>query len=120
MEKFEYVIFIFVYMMVIGLVSSAFNPDMYSFGEEDYVTQSEIDTGDVRQTSPEDPSLWEKITGFFGGVFNVLGSIFTFMWAGLTLNIPNVPLIIKIALCSPMWVGLGYIIMTNLNPLSSD
>ena len=105
MEKIDFVIFIIIYMMVVGIVSSIFNPEMYSFGEEDYVSP-EI------QEQVRNDNWWDGIVNAITGIATALGNIISFLWAGLTLNIPEVPLVVRVVMCSPMWGAMGYTIVT--------
>jgi ABC-type sugar transport system permease subunit len=108
MEKLDFVIFVVVYMMVIGIVSSVFNPDMYSFDEEDYIQP------EMAEQQSQDSNWWDGIVAFVSGAIDVIVGISTFLWAGLTLNIPEVPETIRVVMCSPMWAGMGYVIFTAL------
>lgn len=107
-DKLHFIIFIIIYMMVIGLVSSIFNPGMYAFGEDDYVSAEEA--GAEQRIEEGESNWWDPIINGILGVFDTLAAVATFLWAGLTLNIPEVPFVVKILLCSPMWVGTGYVI----------
>jgi len=106
MQDTEFVIFVVVYMLIIGIVSSIFNPGIYYFGEEDFISAEEVGY----EEHYEDASWYQPILDFFGGTFNMILNIFAFLWACLTLNIEGVPWVVKILLCSPMYGGMGYII----------
>jgi len=114
MEKIDFVIFICIYVIVVGVVSSVFNPDQYTFGDEDYISQPAMD--DYIEEDDEEPGLLEGfIDWIVGGVTMVADGIrmfFTFIWAGFTLNIPEVPALIRIVMCSPVWGGSIYLFAT--------
>lgn len=109
----NFVIFLIIYMMVIGIVSSVFNPAMYSFGTDDYIEAGQFQEKADDFTDPDEPEnepFWQPIADFFAGTFTVVGSIFMFLWAGFTLNIPSVPIVIRALMCSPIWGGLAWIL----------
>lgn len=105
----DFVIFIVIYIMVIGIVSSVFNPAMYSFGEDDYINP---DSYEVKK--PESQSWWDKLLDAFSAIFNFVRSVMAFLWAGLTLDIPDIPWMVKVIFCAPIWGGTLYVIGSTL------
>jgi len=110
MEKIDFVIFIIIYIMVIGLVSSFMNPDMYSFGEEDYLIGEQF----AEDKTQDSDDWWQGLVNFVVGTINAIATIAMFLWSGFTLNIPGIPLVIKALLCSPIYGGLAYLIATYM------
>ena len=108
MEKLDFIIFVIIYMMVIGVVSSIFNPSMYSFGDDDYIGTE----GFEQPEQVKDKNIFEKLWDFGKSVVAGVASIGMFLYAGFTMNIPDVPWIIKILMLSPIYGGMAYIIAT--------
>lgn len=99
---------------MIGIVSSVFNPDMYAFGDDDYVNQPAMD--EFSGTKEDKGVIGNFIDWVIGGaslVFNAIMMVFTFIWAGFTLDIPSVPNIIRIVMCSPIW-GATILLVVSL------
>jgi len=113
MQDTDFVIFLIIYMMVVGIVSSVFNPGMYTFGEEDYIGNSQFE-----ESQQKDNSFFDKIVNAVSSVIDAFVGIVTFLYAGFTLNIPAVPAIIRIVMCSPIWGGTAYLIAKYIRGMS--
>jgi len=115
-SELNFIIFLVIYIMVIGIVSSVFNPQQYSFGAEDTVSGEQF--GAQPNAEKQDKGI---ITGFIDavvgavtGFIRVIATIVTFLWSAFTLNIPDVPWMVRIIMCSPIYGGMAYVIIKLL------
>lgn len=91
MKLVEILIFCLFYFLTIGIVSSIFNPGLYS-----------VSTGIGYPYSMPNP------------VFDFGNAFFSFIEAGLSLDIPDIPAIVKLVMLLPMYGALAYFIYCNI------
>jgi hypothetical protein len=98
----ELLVFFIFYFLAVAIVSSLFNPGMYSVG-----------TG-----APYPPGMhlenWQTGGATNPGDVTYGWQFMSFIGAGLSLNIPDIPAIVRIVMLLPMYGALAYFIWCNL------
>jgi hypothetical protein len=93
--KLNFFVFLCIYVIIVGVVCAMFNPSVTGFDNNPY---KESNTFADKKTPATD--LWGMF-GFIGDIVKVALSVF---WAGLTLNIPDVPIIVKAFMVTPVFL----------------
>lgn len=101
MKLVEILVFVIFYFLAIGIVSSVFNPSMYNVNQDYKMPQGWTLTG-------YDSSNPNSVNVNWGDYINA------FIGAGLTLDIPDVPLMVKILMLLPMYGALAYFVWCQL------
>lgn len=110
--KLNFFVFLIMYILVVGVVSAIFDP----VGLGLVTTNENIAEGankfpiDVSKTGPKDNpnplggapnvGIWDAI----GKVAGIIGTAIGIFWAGLSFNVPGVPLLLRTFMVIPVFV----------------
>lgn len=127
--KLNFFVFLIVYFMVVGLVAALFDPSLVGVGKDPSLQDLEkktaypnidIDGKDAKTEKDKQinplgnlPQMadWDK--GAFGKISELFGTGIGIFWAGLTFNIPDMPLLLRLFMVIPV-VGAFMIVMLDM------
>lgn len=104
--KLNFILFLVIFMLVVGIVNVVFNPTAYGLGEQNMLGY-EGGVFQDQQSQPADNNIFTAISQFVALIFAGL----TLLSAGFYLNIPGIPMIVNLLLCVPVDILLVIVII---------
>jgi len=104
--KLNFILFLVIYMLVIGVTNAVFNPAAYSVGSGSALGYE----GGVFQDQQQQPSgtdIFSAIGQFVSIIFSGLSLLLNGFW----ITVPGVPAIVNLVLCAPVDILLVIVLM---------
>jgi hypothetical protein len=106
LTKIDFILFLCVYMSVIGIVTVIFSPSSAVSAP----FESEVSSVKLMNEENADENWWDGIVDAVTAFADAVGWFIGFIGGALTLNIPGVPLYIRAIFVSPIIVVVGILI----------
>ena len=104
--KLNFILFLVIYVLAIGITNAVFNPTTYSVGSG---TGLGFEAGVFKdqQQPPSGSDIFSALNQFVSIIFTGMSILFNGFW----INVPGVPLIVNLLLCLPVDILLVIVLM---------
>lgn len=112
MNRLDFIIFLVIYMTVVGLVCAMFGAGTFS---QPFQSQE----SELKEYGQKDPSIWDTIFGGLTAIADALSFFFKFIVSILIFDVPGVPLILRGIMVTPIYVVSFILLADYIRGISS-